>query len=91
MKNLRWKRAYLALAVIFTLSPCGLRIAAAAELKIPTAGAFKPVVLAPAPEFEKQGHTLVVQNDTVGALIAALARSAAEAALKDKGMERADR
>jgi molybdate transport system substrate-binding protein len=42
--------------------------ASAAELKILTAGAMKQVVLALQPEFEKQGHKLVVDNDTAGAL-----------------------
>jgi molybdate transport system substrate-binding protein len=43
--------------------------AAAAELKVLTAGAFKQVVVALVPEFEKQsGHKVTVQNDTVGAL-----------------------
>src|SRR5262247_2040853 len=41
---------------------------AAAEVKVLTAGAFKSVVLAVQPEFEKSGHKLVVDNDTVGAL-----------------------
>ena len=41
----------------------------AAEVKVLTAGAFKQVVLAVLPEFEKQtGHTVVVDNDTVGGL-----------------------
>jgi molybdate transport system substrate-binding protein len=42
--------------------------AASAEVKVLTAGAMKQVVLALKPEFEKQGHTLVVDNDTAGAL-----------------------
>ena len=43
--------------------------ATAGEVKVLTAGAFKPVVVALAPAFEKQtGHTLVVDNDTAGAL-----------------------
>lgn len=42
--------------------------ASAAELKILTAGAMKQVVLALQPEFEKQGHKLIVENDTAGAL-----------------------
>jgi molybdate transport system substrate-binding protein len=43
--------------------------AAAAEIKVLTAGAFKQVVLAMVPDFEKQtGHKVTVQNDTVGAL-----------------------
>lgn len=43
--------------------------AAAAEVKVLTAGAMKQVVLALQPEFEKQGHRLVVDNDTAGALL----------------------
>lgn len=43
--------------------------AAAAEVKVLTAGAFKPIVMSLAPEFEKRtGHKLVVDNDTAGAL-----------------------
>jgi molybdate transport system substrate-binding protein len=43
--------------------------ALAADIKVLTAGAFKPVVVALAPEFErKSGHRLVVDNDTAGAL-----------------------
>ena len=42
----------------------------AAEIKVLTAGAFKPVVTAIAPDFEKQtGHKLVIDNDTAGALV----------------------
>jgi molybdate transport system substrate-binding protein len=45
------------------------RGATAAEIKVLTAGAFKQVVLALVPEFEKQtGHKVTVDNDTVGAL-----------------------
>jgi molybdate transport system substrate-binding protein len=41
----------------------------AAEVKVLTAGAFKQVVLAVVPEFEKQtGHKVTVDNDTVGGL-----------------------
>ncbi|MDB5934682.1 MAG: bacterial extracellular solute-binding family protein [Massilia sp.] len=43
--------------------------ALAADIKVLTAGAFKPVVVALAPEFErKSGHRLVIDNDTAGAL-----------------------
>jgi molybdate transport system substrate-binding protein len=43
--------------------------AAAAEIKVLTAGAFKQVLLALVPDFEKQtGHKVTVENDTVGAL-----------------------
>jgi molybdate transport system substrate-binding protein len=41
----------------------------AAELKVLTAGAYKPVLLALAPGFEQRtGHQLVIANDTAGAL-----------------------
>ena len=44
--------------------------AGATEIKILTAGAFKPVVMALVPEFERQtGHKLTVENDTAGALV----------------------
>lgn len=43
--------------------------ASAAEVKVLTAGAFKPVVMALVPGFEKAtGHKVVVENDTAGAL-----------------------
>src|SRR5712671_7519144 len=45
------------------------RPAAAAEIKVLTAGAFKQVLLALLPDFERTtGHKVMVQNDTVGAL-----------------------
>jgi molybdate transport system substrate-binding protein len=45
------------------------RGAAAAEIKVLTAGAFKQVLQALLPDFEKTtGHKVAVQNDTVGAL-----------------------
>jgi molybdate transport system substrate-binding protein len=45
------------------------RAAAAAEIKVLTAGAFKQVLLAIVPDFEKQtGHKVTLDNDTVGAL-----------------------
>src|SRR5712691_12666135 len=43
--------------------------AAAAEIKLLTAGAFKQVVLALVPDFEKQtGHKVTVDNGTAGQL-----------------------
>ncbi len=43
--------------------------AAAAEIKVLTAGAFKQVVLALVPDFEKQsGHKVIVDNGTAGQL-----------------------
>jgi molybdate transport system substrate-binding protein len=48
---------------------CGAAIAQAADLKVLTAGAFKPVLVALQPEFEKQtGHRLLIENDTAGGL-----------------------
>src|SRR5262245_3651526 len=45
------------------------RAAAGAEIKVLTAGAFKQVLLALVPDFERtSGHKVTVQNDTVGAL-----------------------
>ncbi len=47
----------------------GVHDAAAAEIKVLTAGAFKQVLMALIPEFEKQtGHKVTVDNATVGAL-----------------------
>ena len=46
------------------------QLAAAAELKVLTAGAMKEVVLSVVPEFEKAtGHKVTVMNATVGALV----------------------
>jgi molybdate transport system substrate-binding protein len=45
------------------------RAAAGADIKVLTAGAFKQVLLALVPDFERAtGHKVTVQNDTVGAL-----------------------
>lgn len=45
------------------------QLVAAAKLKVLSAGAFKPVLVALQPAFEQQtGHRLVIQNDTAGAL-----------------------
>ena len=59
---------FAAVAVLAGL--CCLPSAQAAEIRVLTAGAFKPIILATAGEFEKQsGHKLVVDNDTAGALL----------------------
>ncbi len=51
------------------LSLAGLPPASAAEIKVLTAGAFKQVVLALVPDFEKQtGHKVAVDNGTAGQL-----------------------
>jgi molybdate transport system substrate-binding protein len=56
----------LGLLIIAAATP---RSAAAVEIKVLTAGAFKQVLLAALPEFQKQtGHKVTVENDTVGAL-----------------------
>jgi molybdate transport system substrate-binding protein len=52
-----------------TLSLAGLAPASAAEVKVLTAGAFKEVVRALVPDFEKQtGHKVTVDIDTAGGL-----------------------
>lgn len=55
------------LAVLCLLA--GIGSAAAADLKLLTAGAYKPVALELVPEFEKRtGHKVTVENDTAGGL-----------------------
>jgi molybdate transport system substrate-binding protein len=45
----------------------GLGTAVAADLKLLTAGAFKPAALELVPEFEKRtGHKVTIENDTAG-------------------------
>ena len=61
----------LGLAVLIAVSAMvgGVSGTAAAEIKVLTAGAFKQVVLALVPDFEKQtGHKVTVDNDTAGGL-----------------------
>ena len=49
---------------------CAALLLAAAEIKVLTAGAFKPVLLAMLPAFEaRTGHKVKVDNDTAGALV----------------------
>ncbi len=62
------KLLLLASAIMFAVGNAGA--ATSAEIKLLTAGAYKQVVLELLPEFEKQtGHKVIVQNDTVGALV----------------------
>ena len=61
---MRLRQILLGLALALPLAT-----AQAAEVKVLTTGAMKQVVLALQPEFEKQGHKLVVDNDTAGALL----------------------
>ena len=57
-------RSSLCAAMIVSASSTA---ALSADIKVLTAGAYKPIALAPA--FEQQtGHKLVVANDTAGAL-----------------------
>jgi molybdate transport system substrate-binding protein len=57
------------LAVVASLTLGGLAPAAAAELKVLTAGAFRQVVVALVPAYEKQtGNKVIIDNDTAGGL-----------------------
>lgn len=59
----------LAAALVAT-ALLGARPAPAADIKVLTTGAFKPVVTALVPEFERtSGHKVEVANDTAGALV----------------------
>ena len=62
------KLTMLTLAMVL-LAAGAPRGAAAAEIKVLTAGAFKQVLVALVPDFEKQsGHKVILDNDTVGGL-----------------------
>ncbi len=64
MKLLKNSRGLVASAVLLLTTSTW-----AAEIRVLTAGALKPVLLAMAPAFEQQtGHKLLIQNDTAGAL-----------------------
>ena len=59
----------LVLATLFAAT-VAMPGAGAADIKVLTAGAFKQVVLALVPDFEKTtGHKVTLDNDTVGALV----------------------
>jgi molybdate transport system substrate-binding protein len=61
--------AAIALDLVITMN------STAAELKVLTAGAYKAVLVAVVPEFErKTGHKVAVDNDTVGALVQRVGR-----------------
>jgi len=58
------------LLMVAAMTMAGAHSAAAAEIKVLTTGAFKQVVVALVPEFEKAtGHKVVVDNGTVGQLV----------------------
>lgn len=60
---------YRAAAVAAAFGLVGLSPASAAEIKVLSAGAFKQVVVALAPGFEKQtGHKVTIDNGTAGQL-----------------------
>lgn len=62
------KTAFKGLVAVAALAGGAVQ-AGAAEIKVLTTGAFKPVVTALAPLFEQRsGHKLVIDNDTAGAL-----------------------
>jgi molybdate transport system substrate-binding protein len=59
------------LSQLIVAGACALlsQLAQAAELKVLTAGAFKPVLVALQAQFERAtGHKLLIENDTAGAL-----------------------
>jgi molybdate transport system substrate-binding protein len=56
--------------VIVLLAMAGMAPAAAADLKLLTAGAYKPAAQELAAAFEKKtGHKVTIENDTAGALV----------------------
>ncbi len=58
-----------AIVVVALAAMAGTQSARAAEIKVLTTGAFKQVVVALVPEFEKAtGHKVIVDNGTVGQL-----------------------
>jgi molybdate transport system substrate-binding protein len=64
-------RSFAGALVLVTMAGLaqGRPAASAAEIKILTAGAFKPVVMELVPAFEREtGHTVIVENDTAGNL-----------------------
>jgi molybdate transport system substrate-binding protein len=62
------RRVLLGLAMVL-MAAGAPRGAAGAEIKVLTAGAFKQVLLALVPDFERtSGHKVTIDNDTVGAL-----------------------
>jgi molybdate transport system substrate-binding protein len=60
---------FLSLIGLFAVTSLSLHPAAAADVKVLTAGAFKQVILALAPAFTQEtGNKLSIENDTAGAL-----------------------
>jgi molybdate transport system substrate-binding protein len=65
--KLTWRYAAAAIVSAVALTLPG--IAAAEPLKVLTAGAFRQVLLAIVPQFEKDGQTVQLDADTVGGLV----------------------
>jgi molybdate transport system substrate-binding protein len=64
------RRNIVSAALVLLLIASAGGPASAADIKVLTAGALRQVLVALTPEFEKQsGHRLVIDNDTVGALV----------------------
>jgi molybdate transport system substrate-binding protein len=69
MKHPRLRSRLALLGALLAAAGPAAGPACAAELKVLTAGAYKPVLLALAPGFEQRsGHKLLIANDTAGAL-----------------------
>ena len=67
---MRSATAWVKLVVSAAAAVLSAGAAQGAELKVLTAGAFKPVLTALAPGFEQRtGHKLLIDNDTAGALV----------------------
>ena len=63
-------RLGVGLAMGVAMASAAMGAASAAEIKVLTGGAYKAVVVAAVPAFERQsGHKVTVVNDTVGALL----------------------
>jgi len=85
-------------AVLTVLGLLATSAARADEVRVLTAGAFKAVVRAVVPGFERDGHQVVVDNDTVGGVVKRVAAGesfdivvatpAALAGLEGKGLVR---
>jgi molybdate transport system substrate-binding protein len=63
------KWPYHIAAVLFALTTNLPNVASAEPLKILSAGAFKQVITAITPQFEKDGQTVQIETDTVGGLV----------------------
>jgi molybdate transport system substrate-binding protein len=67
MRMIDVRRAVVAIAMALAVASPGT--ARAEPVKVLTAGAFKQVLLAIAPQFKAAGYSIELDNDTVGALV----------------------